>query len=131
MKITTVRKLQEIFVNKICTILTTSSAKSNFQDQQFSDFFTGFVESVDEDGIFVKQHITNTMAFYSWPNVIGILEEQVIQETDPQYQKIVEEIKKTPEQVNVQPVNQFVNTDPLASLAKQAKEVQNTMLRKN
>ena len=133
MKITTARKLQELFVGKICTILTVRSAKQNFQDQQFSDFFTGIIETLDEDGIFAKHHLTGCMTFYSWPHVISILEEQVIQEDDPQYESIMEEIKKSPEQPNVLPVNQspFVNPDTMASLSQQAKNIQNTMLRKD
>ena len=73
------------------------------------------------------------MTFYSWPHVISILEEQVIQEDDPQYESIMEEIKKSPEQPNVLPVNQspFVNPDTMASLSQQAKNIQNTMLRKD
>jgi hypothetical protein len=136
MKALTVKKLQEAFVGKVCTILTSTVAKTDFQDQQFSDFFTAIIESLDEDGIFAKHHMTGCRNYYTWPHIIGVLEEQVIQQDDPKYEEIMQEIKKAPveRQQNIVPVDPnaslFVDPEMMASLARQAKEVQGKMLRK-
>jgi hypothetical protein len=136
MKALTVKKLQEAFVGKVCTILTSTVAKTDFQDQQFSDFFTAIIESLDEDGIFAKHHMTGCRNYYTWPHIIGVLEEQVIQQDDPKYEEIMQEIKKAPveRQQNIVPVDPnaslFVDPEMMASLARQAKEAQGKMLRK-
>lgn len=125
MKITTLKKLQEAFVGKVCTILTVSVSKSNFTDIQLADFFTGLVESLDEDGVMLRHHLTGLRNFYVASQVVAILEEQVISEDDPNYQKVVEEIKKAPKdktpvvtQVNPQK-SAFVDPAMMAQLAKQ------------
>jgi hypothetical protein len=138
MKSLTIKKLQDAFVGRVCTILTTTIAKTNFQDTQFSDFFTGIIESLDEDGVFAKHHMTGCKNFYTWNHIVGLLEEQVIEETNPKYQEIIQEIKKTPsDQQAIIPIdpnatnlNPYVDPDVMASLAKQAKEAQNKMIRK-
>ena len=132
MKITNVKKLQDMFMGKVCTVLTTTVNKTNFQDTQFADFFTGIIQSIDEDGIFAKHHITGCNNFYHFDYVVGILEEQVIEEDDPKYQEIVNEMKKIPPAQNqgVLPLSDtsFINPDILAELKKQS---QNSMIKKN
>lgn len=123
-------------MGKVCTILTSTVAKTDFQDQQFSDFFTAIIESLDEDGIFAKHHMTGCRNYYTWTHIIGVLEEQVIQQDDPKYEEIMQEIKKAPveRQQNIVPVDPnaslFVDPEMMASLARQAKEAQGKMLRK-
>lgn len=131
-------KLNEMFKGKVCTILTTTIAKTNFQDQQFSDFFTGIIELIDEDGILTKHHMTGCINYYNWLHVVGILEEQVVTEDDPKYEEIMREIKNAPieNQKAIVPVDpnslgsQFIDAETMASLASQAKEAQSKMLRK-
>lgn len=138
MKPLTSKKLQE-FVGKVCSVLTSAVAKPNFSDVQFSDFFVGIIEEISEDGIFAKHPMTGCLCFYSWPHVVGIFQEQVIDQTDPQYENILSEIKKSPpeQQINIVPVNPmsgnspYVDPETLASLAKQAEGMKQTMLRKN
>lgn len=115
MKHTTIKKLQESFVGRICTILTHSTNKSNYNDQQFADFFTGTVDSIDEDGIFVTHIITKCKSYFSFQNVIGILEEQTINDTDPQYQEVEPLIKNESPLKNESP---FIDPDMLSSLIK-------------
>lgn len=129
------KRLQD-FVGTICTILTSSTCKNNFTDSQFPDFFLGIIESVDEDGVFSRHPITKCMNFYSWNHVVGIFQEQVIQEKDPQYKEIVQELKnKPPENGSFVPVNMdespFLNPEVMADLAKQASEIQKKMIQKN
>ena len=136
MKTLTVKKLQEAFVGKVCTILTSTVAKTDFQNQQFSDFFTAIIESLDEDGIFAKHHMTGCRNYYTWMHIVGILEEQVIRQDDPKYEEIMQEVKKAPveHQQTIVPVDpnasRFVDHDLMASLAQQAKEASGKMLRK-
>lgn len=137
MKTTTLKKMQD-FVGKVCSILTTSVAKSNFTDIQFSDFFVVIVEEVSEDGIFGKHAMTGCLSFYAWNHVVGIFQEQVIDQEDPQYENILSEVKKSqPEQqVNIIPVNPqtgnspYVNPDVMSDLVRQAQEYQQKMLQK-
>lgn len=127
MNSTTIKKLQNCFCGKICTILTKTIAKTNFQDQQFADFFTGIVESIEEEGVFTKHHITGCLSFFSFQHVVGILEEQVILETDPSYKEILEEVKNPPKE-NKQEIlkndSKFINPDFMAVLAQNAKKAQ-------
>lgn len=127
MKNSTIQKLKESFCGKVCTVLTKTIAKTNFQDQQFADFFTGIIDSIDEDGIFAKHHITKCMNFFPLQHVVGILEEQVILDTDPSYEKLVEEIKSAPQEKNTNiPTNdsRFINPDFMEILAQNAKRAQ-------
>lgn len=131
MKPNTIKKLQS-FVGQVCTILTNNTCKS-FSDTQFTDFFLGIIESIDEDGVFSKHPLTKCLNFYSWNNIVGIFQEQLIQEKDPEYQTILEEIKSNPPPKNAFiPTSQspFVDPDVLAELAKQASESQKSMLKK-
>lgn len=131
MKTLTIKRLQENFVGKVCTILTTTIAKTNFHDTQFSDFFTGIIESLDDDGIFARHHMTGCKNFYTWNHVVGLLEEQVIEETNPKFQEIIEEIRKTPpNQQAIVPVdpkasnsNPYIDPDFMANIIKKANEL--------
>lgn len=127
MKITTIKKLQEYFTGKICTVLTTGVNKTMFSDIQFSEFFTGFVESIDEDGIWTRHHLTGCKNFYPIGYVVSIMEEQIVQESDPNYKKLMEQVEKTPPEARpmVQQFDpkqsQFVNPEMLAAIAKKGK----------
>jgi len=125
MKNSTILKLRENFCGKVCTVLTKTIAKTNFQDKQFADFFTGIIESIDEDGIFAKHANTECMNFFPMQHVVGILEEQVILETDPAYEQIINEIKNPPAQPELNlPKNdsQFINPDFMEILAQNARQ---------
>lgn len=136
MKPHTIKRLQH-FEGKVCSILTSSVAKSNFNDTQFSDFFVCIVEEVSEDGVFGRHPMTSCLSFFSWPQIVGIFQEQVIDQTDPQYENILAEIKKAPpeQQANIVPVNPaasspYVDPDVMASLAEQAKEMRKVLVKK-
>ena len=137
MKITTIKKLQEKFVGKVCTILTCGIAKNNFADQQFADFFTGIVDSIDEDGIFTRHHLTGCRNFYAMNHVVGILEEQVIGEDNPEFEKIVQEVQKAPDDkkpvvMGVDPnASPYIDPALLAQLSKQAQDFNKKMVSRN
>jgi len=120
MKITTIKKLQERFVGKICTILTTPIAKTNFSDTQFADFFTCVIDNLDEDGVLATHPNTGCKNFYNLTNIIGIVEEQVFYEDNPEHAEIISKIKdlpKTPEKTPENP-NGFVDIDMMDKLTK-------------
>jgi hypothetical protein len=135
MKITTIKRLQDQFNGKICTVLTIGVNKSNFSDPQFSDFFTGFIETIEEDGIWTRHHLSGCKNFFPMQYIVGLLEEQVIEESNPEYQKVMEEVKKSPPENKpvVQPYDMknspYVNPEMLAAMSKQAQK--GTMTRKN
>jgi hypothetical protein len=137
MKITSIKKLQEQFVGKVCTVLTTGIAKGDFADHQFADFFTGIVENIDEDGVFTRHHVTGCKNFYTMQYIVGIIEEQVIDENNPEYQNIVEDIKKNPPKnpngiIEIDPnKSPFIDPATLASLQKQAHDFNKKMIGKN
>lgn len=132
MKLVNIKKLQDAFLGKVCTVLTGAVSKNNFLDQQFSDFFTGIIESIDEDGIFARHHLTGCLNFYNFNYVVGIFQEQVIEESDPKYQEIMEDLKNSPpnKKASVLPLdaeaaskqNMFIDPEMLAKLSAQAKE---------
>lgn len=121
MKQTTLKKMTELFIGKICTILTEPIAKSNFSDPQFADFFTGVVDSIDEDGIFTTHTLTGCKNFYHFKNVVGIIEEQVLNEQNPEHKKIINDMIKSKENKINKDTNdsKFINIDELSDLAKQ------------
>jgi hypothetical protein len=132
MKITTIKKMQECFLNKVCTVLTLAVNKGNFNDVQFADFFTGIVDMIDDDGIMIRHHMTGCRSFYPMSHITGILEEQVISEDDPNYSRVVEEIKNAPKDkrpvvATVNPTKQpYVDPAMFAKLAQQAQEFKKT-----
>jgi len=136
MQTSTLDKLKEFFLGKVCTVITVGVNKGAFPDQQFAEFFTGIVEAIDKDGVFTKHHLTGCKNFYAMEYVVGIIEEQVITDDNPKYQEIVEEVKKLPKEskpsvvdMNLNP--QFVDPAMLAALQKQAQQGMGKMIQKN
>src|SRR5581483_9222523 len=81
------------FIGKVCTILTNQTSFPFKDAKQYSEFFTGQVVEVNNQGICIKHLNTNTLAFYSFP-IIGIVEEQVIAKNDPAYEEIKRKLEK-------------------------------------
>jgi len=137
MKITSLKRMQEMFVGRVCTVLTVGIGKNNFQDHQFADFFTGIVDSIDEDGIFTRHHLTGCRNFYAMNHVVGILEEQVIGEDNPEFEKIVQEVQKAPDDkkpvvMGVDPnASPYIDPALLAQLSKQAQDFNKKMVSRN
>lgn len=117
MKLATINKLREKFVGKICTILTTPIPKSNFADTQFADFFTCAIDSLDEDGIFATHPSTGCQNFYNFNHILGIIEEQVLYEDNPEHAKIISQIRENAKAPKTKP-NDFANIDLMNQLAQ-------------
>lgn len=117
MKINNIRKLQAQFTGKICTILTKPIAKNNFNDTQFADFFTGLIDFLDEDGIWTTHPTTGCKNFYNLFEIIGIIEEQVLYEDNPEHAEIIRQVKE-----NKKTESPYANIDLMNSLVNQTKE---------
>jgi len=88
-----IETLSANFVGRLCTILT-KPVSFQFADAiQHSQFFTGKIEEINKDGIWLRHVHSKTVAFYTFP-IIGIVEEQVISENDPRAEQLKAEFAK-------------------------------------
>lgn len=110
-----IKNLKEKFLGRICTLLTHQSSFPFKDAMQHSHFFTGKVEYIDSDGIWLEHLQSKTYSFYAFP-IIGIVEEQVIAHDDPRAEKIKEELKKK----EPTPSN-FVSIDSLTNMVNNSK----------
>ncbi len=88
-----IHKQYEKFKGKICTILTAPTSFPFRDPKQHAEFFTGEVVEVDAYGIKIKNLNNGTFGFFAYP-LIGIVEEQTVSKSDPNYQKIKDELGK-------------------------------------
>ncbi len=102
------------FTGKACTIFT-SPVNRAFSEKQLQDYFVGFVESVDSSGIWTKSPITGCKNFYPMQSIIGICEEQIVDNP-----KVLEKYKEAKKEV-VKPT--FIDPKMLTELAQQAKQL--------
>lgn len=93
MKISTIKKLSNLFAGKVVTIITLGTNKPNIPDAQFSDFYTGVLEEMDEDGIILTHLITACKSFFALSGVVAIMEEQVLDENNPENKEEIQKIK--------------------------------------
>lgn len=118
----------QYFVGKICTI-STVQINFRFKEEQMMDYFMGFVERVDEHGIWLIHTITKCRSYILLPHLVSITEEQVLYEDNPEHAKIIQEYRKekpltaAKRVVSEQPKETaFINPAALAEIAKQAKQ---------
>lgn len=136
MKLTTIKKLQR-FVGTVATVLTVIG-KQGFTDTQFSDHFTGLIDSIDEDGIFVTHPVTGEKGFYALSFVVALVNEQRLDPDNPEHAKIIEALKQAPpeQKLQVMPVTALPkqpeqpDMDLMKNLAKQAQDIQKKMVRR-
>ena len=86
------RKLRE-FINKPITIFTESIGR-NYTDEQYNDYFTGICISIGSDFIETVHPITYCKNIFFIKNIIGICEEQRLDASNPEHQKIINEMNK-------------------------------------
>lgn len=118
MKNSNIKKLQMDFVGKICTILTAPIAKSTLLDAQFADYFTCLIDQLDEDGIWATHPTTGCKNFYSFQHIVGLIEEQVFYENNPEHAEIIRQAKEISKKPTDSP---YVNIDLMTDLVKQTK----------
>jgi hypothetical protein len=111
------------FVGKICTVMTGPTSFPFRDVTKHADYFSGLVTDVNEEGIFIKNLNFNTLAFYAFP-IVGIVEEQVVAKSDPNFEKVKNEIEKTKPPVRkpaVAPSNNFLSIEEMTKMAKNIK----------
>lgn len=94
MKISTIKKLSNLFAGKVVTIITLGTNKPNIPDTQFADFYTGVLEEMDEDGIILTHLLTACKSFFALSGVVAIMEEQVLDENNPENKEEIQKIKE-------------------------------------
>jgi cyclopropane fatty-acyl-phospholipid synthase-like methyltransferase len=119
MKQSTIKKMQERFVGKICTVIMTQLSRNDFTESQFADFFTGSIDEIDEDGVLMTHTITGCKNYYMMGMVAGIIEEQVLYDDKPEHKSIIEQMKnKKIDQEKAKTNDEtLINIDELSALA--------------
>lgn len=114
----------EIFVGKVCTILT-KPVNIQFRDfMQHAQYFTGEVSHIDEYGIWLEHNQTKQISFFSLENIVGIVEEQKIPLDHPMADQIKEAVakKQQPKQPfknpNQLPKQTFIPVEELSKIVK-------------
>lgn len=87
-----IEKLQ-YFVGKPCTIFTIE-VNFRFKQEQMIDYFHGVIDSIDEHGVFLTHNIAKTKTFIALSYIVGITEEQILYEDNPEHTSIIEEYRK-------------------------------------
>src|ERR1035437_7689701 len=102
------------FNNKFCTIFT-SPTNRTFSPQQLLEYFSGFIESIDNNGIMINS-INKTKSYFFLDDVVSIAEEQTLDEE--KNAKEIEEIKKAKEPILKEDNSPFLDITTLESLSK-------------
>lgn len=127
MKISTIKKLHNLFLGKVVTLITLGTNKPNIPDSQFSDFYTGVLEQVDEDGVVLTHLLTGCKSFFTLSSVVAVLQEQVLDESNPENRDEIQKIKdqmikksKTNEEQNLNFSNNNSDYNDIEGLDKMA-----------
>ena len=106
----------EYFIGKSCTIFTTpinefKTENPSTYPPKLIDYFVGFVESINENGVLISQASTGLKTWFYKSHVIGIAEE-ALEIPEP-------EIKKVESKLND---SKFVDIENIEKLAKKYKQ---------
>lgn len=112
----------QMFVGKICTVLTAPVSIEFHNFEQHAQYFTGEITAVDEWGVWLQHPYAKTMSYYPFP-IIGIVEEQYVASDDPMADKIKEEFgKKETKKTTPTPPKPQGNFIPVSELSKIVKK---------
>lgn len=113
------------FIGKPCTV-STLQINFRFKEEQMMDYFMGIIDSIDEHGILMTHPVTKCKNYIFLQYVVGIAEEQVLYEDNPEHAKIIDEYRKekpiTAPKRTITTESQFINPTAMADIAKKAKE---------
>lgn len=118
------------FIGKACTI-TTVQINFRFKEEAMMDYFMGFVENVDDKGMWLVHPMTNCRSYILFPHIVSITEEQMLFEDNPEHAKIIAEyrkekpltaVKRAVPSMKMQEASPLVNPAALAEMAKKAKQ---------
>lgn len=136
MKPISVKALQ-YFTGKVVTVFVKGQLQRGFDDRQFNDYFVGYVDWINEDGLMTTHPVTGCKNYYCLDDIVGIAEEQVLDPGNPEEAELIKSItgKTTKEPENnrsfsvqsepTMPQNNspFADIDVMEDLARQAKEL--------
>lgn len=81
------------FVGRVCSIITTSMNRS-FEEKIAREHFVIRVEEVSVDGIWgTHPYNPSLLSFFNFTHVISIQEEEVLDPTDPDHKKMIEDFE--------------------------------------
>lgn len=104
------------FIGKCCTILT-DYIPTQYNLSQFTQYFVGFVDLVDEKGIWISHPMTKCKSYFALQHIVGIIEEQTLDPKIPEQAKLINEIKKKPEVLKESNSN-YIDIEQLQKLVK-------------
>lgn len=125
------RKQLQYFEGKPCTIFTTpinrdfKEENPNTFPQQSYHYFLGIVDSVDDNGVMMRQLTTNLKSFFFFPHIVGIAEEEVLNPDNEQHAKVINSMKTTKQEVVAkyqQVENRELDLDAMSALVKNTKK---------
>ena len=94
MKSTTIQKLQQRFIGKVCSVVSTAMNR-DFDENICREHFVIKVTDIDQDGIWGEHPYNQEMvSFFSIEHLISIHEEQVIDPNNPKHKEMLEEAKE-------------------------------------
>ncbi len=104
-------------VGKVCTV-STVEVNFRFKAEQMMDYFMGFVESIDEEFVWLRHTQTKCISAIARKYIVSIAEEQILYDANPEHAKIIEEYRKEkPDSIK----NAFVNPKALSDLTEKMK----------
>ena len=111
----------KFFVGKTCTILTKPVGNVISDARSSAHYFSGLVTDVNEHGVWIKNLVFQKMGFFPFP-IVGIVEEQGVSKSDPNYNKIkeeVEQIKNPPAKI---PQQYMTSVEDLTRFSKEIRK---------
>jgi hypothetical protein len=128
----TISKMQDRYIGKICSIIS-SAMNRDFEEKICREHFVVRVKEIDMDGVWgVHPFNTDMFSFFSMNHIISIHEEFEINENDPEHLKMIQEFEKVtgkkiePDiKTKKEPSSDsfFVDIESLSKLAEQAKSI--------
>ena len=89
-------------------------------------YFLGVVEHIDDQGLVIQQATNGLKAYYVWTNVVGIAEEEVLDPSNPEDAKKIEDFVDPealrPKMPEIDIPEGPLDAEKLADVAKQLKE---------
>lgn len=98
------------FKGKVCSILTTPIQRKLNNKEEEIQYFVGVIEEITKDGVFMTQIATGLKGYFNLNNIIGIFEEEVLDPSILNDNKIVEEISEsTNENIDIDSMTKLLN----------------------
>lgn len=98
------------FVGKVCTIIT-SPINRPFTESDLIEYFVTKIVSIDSEGVLGSHPKEGLMNYFRMDSIISIQEERVVNSTQVETKKLVEET----------PTSVFVNVNNLRKIVKDIK----------